>query len=563
MNSYVAPDPFRPLSLTIEYVDSAAGSYKTHTAIARASDDAQRGVKTIIAMPTLDLVAEMVQFARSRSNIPAFEITSANRESRSRPIEQEICRHVRTARDGHLLFITHEAFFRVVDWPPQAAFYELVIDEAPDVILTRRPFVLRYSYRVLTSFLTVRALAATAAEREHKAEIPEFTAKEAELLRKLEFFLVPGAASEGERAQAAAQVKRLRAKRDAWEAFQDVDADTSTYYQVIEGPAHDPAKAQAGLKRRVRGQQFDDIYKYLDPVPRWLLQKNYLFTNRQAWDRMVDWQHGAHSWHQRGMVTITGFRRPDVLRSFARVTVMSALFRHTMLYAVWQTLGVRFTPSLRIDLHVTTTPLGSRKLRIYWLYDQGWSKLTRDRSGGIAKILELIKDADVIDLNTPVCVSLNKDDISQEHPHLVSDIFPNAIVMPHNVRGQNRWRQYHQLVHCAAFNAYTSDIRWIEAALGIDAAEQRIARVGQEVYQTALRLSLREPSSPHDVQVVVVDKDVAEWLAQWFEPRDQVEVIEIDSSEVIRRKGRTGRPPIGRRAMSNAERQRRFRLRHQ
>jgi hypothetical protein len=160
-------------------------------------------------------------------------------------------------------------------------------------------------------------------------------------------------------------------------------------------------------------------------------------------------------------------------------------------------------------------------------------------------------------------VSLNKDDVSSEQPHLVSNIFPNAVILPHNVRGQNHWRQYHQLVHAAALNAYTADIKWITAALDIDSLTQRIARCGQTVYQTLMRLSLREPSSTHDVRVVVADRDVALWLSQWFEPRDQVEVIEIDSFEVIRRKGRTGRPPIGRRAMSNAERQRRFRLRHQ
>jgi hypothetical protein len=78
-----------------------------------------------------------------------------------------------------------------------------------------------------------------------------------------------------------------------------------------------------------------------------------------------------------------------------------------------------------------------------------------------------------------------------------------------------------------------------------------------------MRLSLREPSSTHDVCVVVIDRDVAEWLVQWFEPRSQVEIVEIDSSNVIRRKGRTGRPPIGNTAMTNAERQRRWRLRRQ
>ena len=65
MQSHVTPDPFRPLSLTIEYVDSAAGSYMTRSAITLACEEAQRGVKTIFSMPTLDLVAEMAQFARS------------------------------------------------------------------------------------------------------------------------------------------------------------------------------------------------------------------------------------------------------------------------------------------------------------------------------------------------------------------------------------------------------------------------------------------------------------------------------------------------------------------
>jgi hypothetical protein len=118
-------------------------------------------------------------------------------------------------------------------------------------------------------------------------------------------------------------------------------------------------------------------------------------------------------------------------------------------------------------------------------------------------------------------------------------------------------------VHCAALNAYTSDIKWIEAALRIDALQQRIARTGQGIYRTLMRLSLREPSSTHDVRIVVADKDVAEWLAQWFEPHNQVEVIEIDSTEVIRRKGRTGRPPIGTRAMTSAERMRRLRQRRE
>jgi hypothetical protein len=56
----VTLDRFRAVDdLTIEYVDSAAGSRKTLTAIAVSLVRARQGVKTIFAMPTLELIKEM------------------------------------------------------------------------------------------------------------------------------------------------------------------------------------------------------------------------------------------------------------------------------------------------------------------------------------------------------------------------------------------------------------------------------------------------------------------------------------------------------------------------
>ena len=60
----------------------------------------------------------------------------------------------RTADGGELVFITHETMHRMgPDWPDQAARFELIIDEAPEVILSRAPFRLYANWRVLTSFL--------------------------------------------------------------------------------------------------------------------------------------------------------------------------------------------------------------------------------------------------------------------------------------------------------------------------------------------------------------------------------------------------------------------------
>lgn len=561
-------DPFAPVSLVIEYVDSAAGSRKTRTAVANALLSARRrGTRTIFAMPTLELIAEMKDVASQDGKVPVYAITSRDRPKAGASVEKLICQHISSAKAqvGHLLFITHEGFHRVVHWPPETMGFEIIIDETPDVILSRSPFVLRHWHVVLRSFITVRVLNPTAAESASRANAkapPGLTDREKKILETSRAILRPTSnASEGEKREAQKQIERLEAKQDAADQFfQDIDADWSEYYQVLATPEDDPAKSRKQLEHMVQAQPNDDILRYLEPVPRWLLQNSYLFTNKLAWDRMISWRRDDPDPYRRGTITITGFRRPDALQAFGRVTIMSALFKHTMLYAVWTTLGVRFVPSQAIPLAKTTTDLGARRLRIYWLVDQGWSKTQRDRSGGIYKILELIRDANVINLDEPVCVVVNKDDGSERNPEVVRKIFPTGIVMPHNVRGQSKWQEHHQLIHCAALNSYTPDIRWLESALGIDALTQRLGRTGQEVYQSLMRLSLREPSETHDITLVVMDKDVAEWLPQWFSPIDQVEVSEITSAGVIVRRLKPGRPKSPT-ALSSAERMRRMRRR--
>jgi hypothetical protein len=90
--------------------------------------------------------------------------------------------------------------------------------------------------------------------------------------------------------------------------------------------------------------------------------------------------------------------------------MLGALLRRSLTWAVWEALGVGFVPSPLIRLSETTTLLGPRRLKIFWLTDESWSKRLRDRSGGIAAILDAVIKAAVIDLNAPLCVVVNKDD---------------------------------------------------------------------------------------------------------------------------------------------------------
>lgn len=173
-------DPFAPVTGRIYYVDSAAGSGKTYSAVGEAIQGARENdAKYIICMPTLELIREFTEFARrNKLGVPIIEISSREDATtpRSKPTTTLLWRHLR-GRDekdrplkgypsgGQLVFTTHETFTRMLlpghwiesrlpdFWPPEARQWHLIIDETPEVILTRQPFKLHDSSWVLTSFL--------------------------------------------------------------------------------------------------------------------------------------------------------------------------------------------------------------------------------------------------------------------------------------------------------------------------------------------------------------------------------------------------------------------------
>jgi hypothetical protein len=570
-------DPFAPVELTIDYVDSVAGSRKTLTAVGKALTAAKRGARIIFSMPTHKLIEEMFGKAREiDGKVPLVEITSRNEKG----VVQKICKHIEKVQNGHLLFITHEALLRVTKWPDQAKDYELYIDEVLDVILGRTPFMLRDNHWVLTNFLETAPVTGTIAQRmRERAFTSYYTRSDADRLDVVDTIINDANSTADDVSAALAEQKTLVLKKQEWQDWVTPRDDVSKeYYRIV--PKYN-TKTQDPLywfKRHEFAKHQDDIYDYLDPIAKWLMQGNPLFTAAEAWEQMImrapkkpdddamldDPEYiaakDAYNDPYRGLITITGFMRPDMLSHFKRVTVMSALFKHTMLYQVWTQLGVEFVPSQRVAVNVPTTDLGTRKLKIYWLSDEGWSKRTRDRSGGITPILELIRDAKVLRRNQPVCVVVNKDDGDEKNPGKIKQVFKNAVIMPNNVKGQNIWIKNNQLIHCSALNSYTSDIRWVENVLGVDGDHQRICRTGHEVYQALMRLSLREPTETQDITLVVMDKDIAEWLPQWFSPNNQVSVEEIYSGSVIKKKSKRGPKPVTGKTMTGAERMRRHRL---
>ena len=152
---------FASVDLVMDTVSSVAGSGKTLTAIALARHRAlTEGARTIFAMPTLELIAEMAEVARRQNDVPVMTIISetetdfAANEPRKRTTARLTEHLQRRTNGGEVVFVTHETMHRMgQDWPDETAAWELVIDEAPETILARAPFRLYDNWRILTAFL--------------------------------------------------------------------------------------------------------------------------------------------------------------------------------------------------------------------------------------------------------------------------------------------------------------------------------------------------------------------------------------------------------------------------
>ena len=276
---------FAPVDLVIETVDSVCGSRKTLTAIAVALDRARTdGVKTLVAMPTLQLISEMAEVARRQSDVPVMVITSEADEvspvvanSRRPATMERLSEHLsRTAAGGELIIITHETMHRMgPNWPDQTARFELIIDEAPEVILSRAPLRLYDNWRVLTSFLELgepvsdspglRRARRHGNKAAYAAATTILSARDMKLWQTLELILASGpeGSSPGEYRQAQERIEPLRAKaREAAEAAEQAADDGSLKLYCELKPT-----ALTRVRPRVNLAPVDDIYWLLHPVP--------------------------------------------------------------------------------------------------------------------------------------------------------------------------------------------------------------------------------------------------------------------------------------------------------
>lgn len=240
----------------------------------------------------------------------------------------------------------------------------------------------------------------------------------------------------------------------------------------------------------------DDINKIMKSLAEIIANPNYdSYARRDQWTVEKITQ-----------ISIFSVLKPDFLMQFKTVTFLSACFEQSLVYLLWQQMGVKFSPDMEImnQLYFSKNQLHGRSVRIHYLTGtKNWSKAIQDKLDfqQLAKVIQsIMRDDQYI-----YCANNG-----------IEDFLPGERISS-SVRGLNSYQHYNKAVFLSALNDKPEQYRFLEAMFGISAEQLCLANMCQAAYQFVYRTSLRNQYSTDAVDIIVPTLQIAEFLASQCE----------------------------------------------
>ena len=308
----------------------------------------------------------------------------------------------------------------------------------------------------------------------------------------------------------------------------------------VRGPAHALLRCRGEKARKAIGDIADNkrgdmVLEKLRPLARRLVSEHWqVHVDQAQYARLIRGEKTDSTLNTYAVL------KPSIFAGFRRVILASACIAETMAYKLFAAQGCTMVPvkgRLLRDLRYTRHEHGSR-ITIFYACDEAWSKRFRDKLvedgvGGSIKLGDKIGIAVLDQFGDDPFLWLGNKDLSD-------DFFgvPGAQRLPNTPHGLNQFQSFHNTVALSALNPPPQHFRFL-AEFGIDGDEVRTAHYRNAVYQAVMRSSIRNPQDMTAKQVVVMDRDTAEWLAELF---PGATVAPLPGLDVVPRKGKAGRP---------------------
>ena len=212
-------------------------------------------------------------------------------------------------------------------------------------------------------------------------------------------------------------------------------------------------------------------------------------------------------------LVLFGKLSPSIVEGFAGVILMGAMLKESLLYDLWSAQGVEFrTHEIESTLRYTKHTNGDL-LSIEWMWDQSWSKRLRDTviAGSTQTVMDVAVEKALAAVgDQPYLYVINSDAEGRN-----AECFRRGIKVSSVCHGLNRYDHIDQIIYLSALNPPPAYFSCVDT-LGFNSDELRRSLYLQSLYQAVMRSSLRNPNSTTAKRVIVMDRDAAEYLAQWF-----------------------------------------------
>ena len=231
-------------------------------------------------------------------------------------------------------------------------------------------------------------------------------------------------------------------------------------------------------------------------------------------------------------LSIFALMQPSILAGFASTTITAARFSETLLCKLWAARGVDFVPHKELTKELRYhSHSGGETIKIFYGFEKDWSKTFRDQDG--KKFWTMYIDAINKEIGTQRLLWLaNKD--TKDNP-----FHENAQRLPNTPHGLNQYQyEYDAFAALSALNPTPDHFKFLEWK-GIDAEEVRTATYRLQVYQAALRCSIRNPDNKIPKKIFVPDLATALWLQSIFIGSEIISLgIPIDQGSLKKKAGR-------------------------
>ncbi|NEU11557.1 DEAD/DEAH box helicase family protein [Methylobacterium sp. BTF04] len=256
--------------------------------------------------------------------------------------------------------------------------------------------------------------------------------------------------------------------------------------------------------------------------------KNLLNNNNVNWVKTTEFDKLIKNEKDRTSLIVHTIVKPSIFEGFEKVTIVAAGFESTLLYHVWNELGVKWSVDKELEgkLLRPNHPTNDT-VTIYYGYDQPNSKTLRDKL--IAqnddhlrlKVIEVMGD-------DPFLWSENQD----YKDRTILKNCNNGKMLPGVSHGLNDYQHIHHAVVLGAYNHRKENSAFLSKVYGFDRDRQRES-MNLQIYQAVMRTSIRNDNIKDPKKIVVASRFDAESLQQRL-PGSAIVSLDIPQSAQLR-----------------------------